>query len=162
MFDGVGASSMPVARKSFMRLAAAVIAATLAWPGCGSAGADGLATITPGQDFTLRPGQVAQTADQALRVGFTGVAADSRCPKGEQCVVAGHATVRVWMQQGTGAQQAGELRTAPARAQTLRLFNHALRLVALEPYPVTGQAMAPGSYLARFSLVHSGSTDPDR
>lgn len=42
-----------------------------------------------GQPFTLKVGQTARLTDARLSVRFNGVAEDSRCPKGVQCVWAG-------------------------------------------------------------------------
>ena len=145
-----------------MRLAAATIVASLAWTACSTAGPAAPAPIELGKAFSLKPGEVALTADGGIRIGFTGVTADSRCPKGEQCVVAGDATVRVWLQQGAGPRQVGDLRAAPGKAQQLQVFAHELRLVGLAPYPVSGRVIAPADYAATLILTRSASGDPDR
>ena len=138
-----------------VKLAAATIVASLAWTACSTAGTATGSPIALGAPFNLRPGEFAQTADAGLRIGFTGVAADSRCPKGEQCVVAGHAVVRVWLQLGAGPKEQRELHTGPGNGQALRLFNHELRLVALTPDPVTGKVVLPADQVATLTLTRS-------
>ena len=146
-----------------IRLAAAVIAAALALPACSVADpARPVQQIETGKNFTLSVGAAAIARDTALQIGFEAVTGDSRCPKGEQCVWAGAASVRIWVQQGTGAKQTRELRTAPGAAQAVRLQDHELRLVSLEPYPVSGKPIVPSSYVATFVLRRGGNTDPDQ
>lgn len=132
-----------------MRPAAATILLALCCAAGCAAGADQPLRIEAGKPFSLRAGQSAQTGDGALRIGFEGVGADSRCPKGERCVWAGDATVRVWLQRGAGARVRLELHTAPGMA---RAEPAPVRLVGLEPVPVTGTVLAPGDYVATLAL----------
>lgn len=147
-----------------LTLAMMMMASSFAWTACSTAvpAGDGAVRIELGQSFSLRVGEVAQTADGGLRVGFEGVSADSRCPKGEQCVWAGDAVARVWLQQGTGPRAVGELHTAQGAPQTLRLQGLELRLLRLDPYPVSGRTVAPGAHVATLSLIRGSSTEPDR
>jgi len=148
-----------------MRLTLAMmVASSIAWTACSTAipAGGGAVPIELGQSFSLRVGEVGQTADGVWRVGFEGVSADSRCPKGEQCVWAGDAIARVWLQQGRGPRAAGELHTAQGATQTLRLQGLELRLLRLDPYPVSGRTVALGEHVATLSLIRGSSTEPDR
>ena len=145
-----------------MRIAAAVIAAALALPACSSADPARPLQMEVGKSFSLKAGATAQAVDPALLIGLEAVTADSRCPKGERCIVAGDATVRIWLQQGSGPRQTRELHVAGA-AQAVRVQDHELRLLRLEPYPVTGRPIAPADYIATFTLNRGGSgTDAER
>jgi hypothetical protein len=117
-----------------------------------------------GKSFSLRAGESAQAADAALRVGFEGVTSDSRCPKGEQCVWAGDATVQVWLQEGSGPRQTRELHTAPGVAQGVQALGHDVRLLRLDPYPVAGSAIARGAFAAMLIVTQSSgsSAQPER
>ena len=145
-----------------MRLAAATILASISWSACSTATPAPAADIEPGQNFSLRAGESAQTRDKALRVGFVEVTADSRCPKGAQCVWAGDASVRVWLQRGNGPMQALDLHTAANAAQAVRVLDHELRLVRLDPYPVNGKAIAKADYVATLTLQRGSTTEPER
>lgn len=145
-----------------MKLAAALTATALAWTACSIAGPSAPLSIEPGKSFSLRPGESAQTADAALQVGFEGVTADSRCPKGTQCVWAGDATVRIWVQRGSGPREARELHAAPSATQALRVMDHELRLVRLEPYPLAGKAPTPADYVATLTLARAAASAPER
>jgi hypothetical protein len=145
-----------------MKLAAAAIFTSLAWTACSMAGVDRPLSIEPGQRFNLRAGEFVQTSDGGWRVGFEGVTADSRCPKGERCVWAGDATVRIWLQKGTGPKQTHDLNGAAGPAQAVRVLDQELRLLRLEPYPVNGKLISREAYVATLSLVRSAAADPDR
>lgn len=118
--------------------------------------------IEQGQDFSLRTGESAQTRDGALRIGFDGVTADSRCPKGEQCIVAGDATARVWLQRGSGPKETRELHTATGTTQSVRVLDQVVRLVRLDPFPVTGKAIPKTDYVATLRLGRNGADESDR
>ena len=135
-----------------MRAVAATIAASLLWTACSMAGPAGPVAIEPGTNVSLRPGQSAQAGDTGLRIGFEAVLADSRCPKGEQCIVAGDATVRVWLQRGAGPRETRDLHTTPGTAQAANVLGLELRLLRLEPYPVSGSAIAKADYVATLAL----------
>jgi hypothetical protein len=145
-----------------VRRTAAAIMASLAWTACSMAGPNTALRIEQGQAFSLRPGESAQTADGALRIGFDGVTADSRCAKGEQCVRAGEAIARVWFQQGSGQKETRELRTAPDAAQTTRVLDQFIRLVRLDPIAVTGKAIEKAEYVATLKLSRTAANEAER
>lgn len=145
-----------------MKLAAATVVASLAWTGCSTAGPAAPASIEPGKAFSLKTGESAQTRDGLLRVGFDGVTADSRCPKGAQCVWAGDATVRVWLQHGSGARETRELHSSPGSAQAARVLDHDLHLVRLDPYPVNGKPIVKADYVATLILSRGAAAAPER
>lgn len=116
--------------------------------------------IEPGHPFVLKPGQQAVAAGaDGLRIGFDGVAADSRCPKGEQCVWAGDATVRVWLQARGAPREHVELHTAPGRLRSVVSAGHTLQLLDLRPWPVSGRAIAAPDYAAQLLLDPTAAGD---
>jgi len=145
-----------------VRLSAAAIAASLVWTACSASGPARVVMIEPGTNFSLRVGESAQTRDGALRLGFEGVTSDSRCAKGEQCVWAGDAVVRVWLQQGAGPRQTRELHAASGATQTVHVPGQELRLVSLDPYPVAGKTVATSDYVATLALSKISAAESDR
>ena len=143
-----------------MRWTATTLVASLSWTACSAAGPPLL--IEAGKPFNLRAGESAQTSDQALRVGFDGVTADSRCPKGEQCVSAGDAIARVWLQQGFVPRETRNLHTAPGSVQRANAFGHELRLVQLDPAPISGRTIDKSHYIATLTLTRGSTDAPDR
>ncbi|MET0519104.1 MAG: hypothetical protein ABW005_09745 [Burkholderiaceae bacterium] len=141
-----------------------VVAVSLLWAACSVAETAGPLSaplqapiqIERGKGFALRVGESAQSADGALRIGFDGVSADSRCPTGEQCVWAGDASVRIWLQQGAGPRERREMRVAPGASPSSAALpgrDLELRLLRLEPYPVSGKAVDPAAYVLTLVLA---------
>ena len=146
-----------------MRSAIATIVALLACSVCSTASPAPPVRAGLGQPFSLRVGESARTDDGALVIGFEGVTADSRCPKGERCVWAGDATVRVWLQQAGGPRLTRELHTAPNAPHAENAPSHGLRLVRLDPLPITGKAIVQGDYVATLARDRDTSvTAPER
>lgn len=139
-----------------------MLVASLAITGWGIAYSAQTGYIEFGRNFSLRTGESAPTREAALRVGFDGVTADSRCPKGDRCVVAGDATTRVWVQQGSGPREMLDLHAASGAAQAMTVPGYELRLVRLDPYPVSGRSIASGNYTATLMLSRSATADSDR
>lgn len=135
-----------------MKYVLPLVLGSMVWTACSVAGpaASGSAPelrVQAGRAFGLRAGEVATTG--TLRMGLDAVLSDSRCPKGERCITAGEARVRIWVQQGTGPRQPRELRLGPPDALG---GAEDVQLVALEPYPVAGRTTAPADYVATFVL----------
>lgn len=132
------------------------------WTACSVAGTAMPLPAEIGKSFSLNVGESARTADDALRVGIDDVTTDSRCPKGERCVWAGDAIVRVWLQRAPGPRQTRDLHSAPGDAQAVRLLGYELRLVRLDPYPVTGRPITKSDYVATLMLSRSSPAEADR
>jgi hypothetical protein len=85
-----------------------------------------------------------------LRLGFTGVPSDSRCPGDVACVWEGDATVRLSADPPAGVPRALELHTS-ARADGAPeavVDGYRVRLEGLEPAPRSGAAIPPAAYVA--------------
>jgi hypothetical protein len=110
------------------------------------------ATIKLGERLVLRVGESAVSPEAQLQMGVLAVTADSRCPKGVQCVWAGAATVQVWIQPAAGARSTVELRSSAGGSRAERVGGLELRLENLDPYPTAGKAIAAGAYQATLVL----------
>jgi hypothetical protein len=108
---------------------------------CGSSSSSGpsAALNTPTE---LAPGQTALVG--GLRITFTGVTGDSRCPVDVVCVWEGDAVASLEVSQPTGAVETRELHTHGPRAVTYNGF--AIELVRLDPAPRSTQTIPPASY----------------
>ena len=145
-----------------MNLAAAtVVASSLLWTACSLAEPTRAANTERGKTIVLRVGESVRSDDGALLIGFVGVPADSRCPKGEKCISAGGATVRVWLQLVGGPRLTRDLQTASHSLHLENAPGSDLRLVRLDPYPISGKAIAQGDYVATLSIGRDPSA-PER
>jgi len=120
------------------------------------AGADGPAKRKEaqlGQDFRLKVGESARVDKGALRIAFEAVTSDSRCAKGEQCIVAGKATLRLSLQRSSRAQEECLVETPTAESEPVSCSGYGVTLVGLDPYPVAGHAIAPRDYEATLKVT---------
>jgi len=144
-----------------MRQAALLTAMALASAACSAVDAGRPVEITLERPFTLAVGGAAVLASPAVRVGFDRVLSDSRCPQGEQCIVAGDAVVQVWWQVGTQPRQWLALNTLPA-AGAAPIQGLTLTLAALAPPQVSGRTIDPSAYRATLLLGTAAVGTSDR
>jgi uncharacterized lipoprotein NlpE involved in copper resistance len=92
------------------------------------------------QEFVLHGGQEVTIRGADLRLRFTDVLEDSRCPTQVECVWTGQARIAVVAEQGQGAPTTVEFNTNPApgqNKQTVEVGDYMVELKALDPYPQT-------------------------
>lgn len=104
------------------------------------------------QPFTLHGGQEATISGQELRLRFTEVLEDSRCPTQVECFWTGQARIAVVVTRGGSAPSTVEFNTNPApgqHKQTLDVGGYTIELQSLDPYPQTpDEALAFENYRA--------------
>ena len=100
------------------------------------------------QPFTLAPGESAAVSDTNVRLLFSAVTTDSRCPADALCIQLGDAIVRLRV-SNTGVPSEYDLHTEPGRAAEISHGPLRIRLVQLQPYPFSDRRIAPGDYRAR-------------
>ena len=98
------------------------------------------------QAFVLPGGQQATISGVDLRLRFTDVLEDSRCPKKVSCFWTGQARIAILVQQGQGEPTTVEFNTNPAPGQTRLTVNvdeYVIVLQSLDPYPETPDESIP-------------------
>ena len=108
------------------------------------------------ETFVLHAGESAKVEAEKLTIAFDAVVADSRCPKGAQCIVEGDATVRVTVYQAAG-RTSHDLHTSERAAQEASVDGLAVRLIRLDPYPIEGKAMEARDYEATLQVTRGSS-----
>jgi len=133
---------------------------TLLGPGIGATDAPPEARkVALAESFGLRVGESALVEAEALGLGFQGVPTDSRCPKGEKCIWEGDAAVQVWVQRGSQAREQRELHTSARGPADAGFESWSIRLVALDPYPVSGRAIRQADYVATFEVTRGSPAE---
>jgi hypothetical protein len=104
-----------------------------------------------GKEFTLPVGSTAVFQTDDLRIKFGEVTADSRCPKGVQCVWAGEAKCALLIGRGTSLS-AFELVDIGGQSgySTASFRNNDYNLTfsfKVEPYPEAGKNLDSGAYI---------------
>ena len=102
--------------------------------------------------FSLRVGESAVVEAEALELGFQGVPNDSRCPKGDKCIWEGDAAVQVWVRRASEAKEQRELHTSARGPADAGFKAWTIRLVALDPYPISGMAIRQADYVATLEV----------
>jgi hypothetical protein len=127
----------------------ASLAYVLSFVACATAGSPAApGSVKLNQSFTLKVGTSTSVDGEGIQVGFETVVSDSRCPKGAQCIVAGDATIRVWLARGSQARETRELKTAPPNATQAVIDPYRLTLSALTPEPTIDGTPRPSDYVA--------------
>ncbi len=96
--------------------------------------------FTLGQEFTLGGGQEAVFSGEDLRVRFTDLLEDSRCPTEVECFWTGQARIAIAVQPAGRASTTADFNTNPApgqNVQTVRVADYTIGLKSLDPYPRT-------------------------
>jgi hypothetical protein len=92
------------------------------------------------QEFVLHGGQEVTISGADLRLRFTDVLEDSRCPTEVECFWTGQARIAVDAEQGQGGPTPVEFNTNPAPGQgrlTTEVGDDIVELKSLDPYPKT-------------------------
>jgi hypothetical protein len=113
------------------------------------------------ESFPLGVGHSTVIDGVALEIGFQAVTSDSRCPKGEVCIWEGDATVCLWVQPAAGTKEDLVLHTSSKGQSTAEYGNWSIRLVALDPYPVTGRTIPQADYVATLRVTSGPSVEGD-
>lgn len=102
-----------------------------------------------GDTIRLRVGQLAKLGAEPLRILFDGVEADSRCPRGVECVWAGDAAAALRLTLAGEAPLDTTLHThegAVGGPREVAYGGYIVTLLDVEPYPVYEKTIAPADY----------------
>ncbi|MCW2514665.1 MAG: hypothetical protein JWR11_3707 [Mycobacterium sp.] len=135
-----------------------VLALGLALAGCRmDHAAAGPVTFDLDQPFALGGGQEASINGADLRVRFTDVLEDSRCPKQVECFWTGQARMAIVVQPAGDSPTTLEFNTNPAPGQavsTVQVGGYTITLRSLDPYPQTpDDATSLEDYRATLSVT---------
>jgi hypothetical protein len=112
--------------------------------------------VALGESFELRVGE--SVGIKRMRLSVLAVTDDSRCPKGEQCIVAGDATIRLQWQAGDGASRRLALRAVAPEANHAVAFGHEVRVLGLAPQPLSGRPLQASDYVVTLRVCPVEST----
>jgi hypothetical protein len=90
--------------------------------------------------------------DSRLRVAFTNVASDSRCPTSVVCVWAGDGAAEIAYAVGTGPSRPDTLHTT-LEPKSVEFEGYVLTLLELSPHPRTTDAIPRSQYSVRLRIA---------
>jgi hypothetical protein len=99
------------------------------------------------QEFEVRAGQRVTIEGERLRVTFSRVGEDSRCPEGVNCVWAGNAKVVLKLSKAGRRASTMSLNTGVNPKQAA-YRGYEVKLVKLDPYPKQGHQIRRRDYVA--------------
>lgn len=102
-------------------------------------------------DVTLRAGEQVIVPGTILRLGFTQVVGDSRCPTDVVCIWEGEAILELALGLGMGPSYPDTVSTHADRNVT-RVFGYRITLLDVQPVSVSTQQIPPGDYTAHFRV----------
>ena len=104
-----------------------------------------LVRATLGSTVTLAPGQTADFEGGALKLLFSDVSEDSRCPRDVVCITAGHAVARVSL-ESKGQRQDTSLEVVGSTSKRESVLGRFQLQYDITPYPVSTKRIAKSDY----------------
>ena len=105
-------------------------------------------TVSFGQAFVIKVGQVASISSQRLSLTFLSVSQDSRCPKGAHCIWEGNGKVNIQLTSRGQTSDTIELNTATSLPSEATYLHYKISLLDLQPYPLEGSTIQQSEYRA--------------
>jgi hypothetical protein len=99
------------------------------------------------QEFELKVGQQVSIKKEGLRISFSSVAEDSRCPEGVTCVWAGNGKVVLKLSKARRRSATMNLNTGLDPKQAA-YREYEVKLVSLSPYPKKDAPIKKKNYVA--------------
>ncbi len=120
---------------------------------CGKKPKAGYTTVKLDDFFELKVGAAVVVTDNDLKITFTSVPEDSRCPKFVNCIQEGHVKVNLSVAIA-GKSQVVEIIRKPSDkgANTVTVGNFKVQLYEVMPYPESGKKINPEDYKARLAV----------
>lgn len=108
--------------------------------------------VALGQEFNIKNGEQVIVNGENLRIRFSSVSSDSRCPTGAQCVWAGNAAIAVEIAKKKKKQVAATLNTS-SEPKEVDYKRYKIRLVALSPHPKVNERIDQKEYEATLLIT---------
>ena len=100
-----------------------------------------------GEEFKIKNGQEVVVRGEKLRITFSSVFRESRCPIGVDCVWVGNAAIAIEVAKRNKKQVVAMLNTL-LEPREIGYRGFKIRLVALSPYPKFNEPIDPKDYEA--------------
>jgi len=116
------------------------------------------ATAEIGQPFSLGVNQTAYIGSADVAVRFVSVTEDSRCASDVVCVWEGQVSILVDLAQVSSGSSIGQftLSLGGVQAPTGSFGNYSIRIMDVQPYPMSTKEISPSDYVATLVLDSSG------
>jgi len=102
------------------------------------------------QEFQLGFKESVFVQSEKSRIGFRSLIQDSRCPKSVKCIAAGKAVVE--LEFVTGEESTTVQLSTEGESSEIEIGEYKIKLVAVDPYPVSPGQKDPKEYSVRLLL----------
>lgn len=120
--------------------------------GC-AVGVDASVDTSMDANFSLRIGETARVQAEQIEITFLAVTSDSRCGKGEVCVWAGDAELRIAARIRDKDFGEYTLHTNEREGSVASFGAFHVQLLALAPPAIAGRVIAPDEYVANLRIA---------
>ena len=103
--------------------------------------------VSLGKEFTIRVGEQVVIQEAGLKISFSAVKEDSRCPTGVNCIWAGNGKIIVKVSK-TGRKAADVELNTGIEPKHQSYHEYDIKLVGLNPYPKKDVNIGRGDYVA--------------
>lgn len=100
-----------------------------------------------GKEFTIKVGEQVVIQEAGLKISFSVVKEDSRCPTGVNCIWAGNGKIVVKVSK-TGKKAADVQLNTGIEPRNGRYQDYDIKLIGLDPYPKENVGIKRGDYVA--------------
>ena len=115
------------------------------------------ATAEIGQPFSLRVNQTAYIGSADVAVRFINVTEDSRCPSDVVCIWEGQVSILVDLVQVSSDISIGQFTLSLGGQASAGSFgNYSIRVMDVQPYPMSTKKISPFDYVVTLVLDSSG------
>jgi hypothetical protein len=108
--------------------------------------------VIANREFSLRLGREAIIKNERIRIAFSSVEEDSRCPTGEDCIWAGNAKIAMKISAPNGDPIQVELNT-DVEPRHVAFSKYDIKIVGLTPHPKSNSNIDKKAYTARLVLT---------
>jgi hypothetical protein len=124
----------------------------LAFGACKNKSKGSYSNVKTGQPFELKMNQSVQLEGGDLKLTFTGVPEDSRCPEGVNCIQEGQARVSLVATTGGESKPVLIAQKPSQKIVSQAIGNYTLQLVMVKPYPKQGLIILPEDYVLTMNI----------
>lgn len=126
-------------------------------PACKKKNQPGYSVVKLDQVFELKLNGSVQVEGQDLKLTFSGIPEDSRCPKGVNCIQEGQVRVSLdALHSGTPQVLEFTRKASQTSNVTRTLGNFKIQLNDVSPYPKEGEKIKPEDYRLKLAVRKSG------
>lgn len=104
------------------------------------------------RDFSLRSGRQALVKEAGMKLTFTALVEDSRCPEGVDCIWAGNGKISLTVKKGRHKSVSFDLNTT-TEPRSFVYQGFEITLVKLAPYPKKDQTIKKSDYVVTLKVT---------